>query len=492
MVFIAYSKLKNLEKNAVIYARYSSENQREESIEGQVRECSELAARMGLTVVEIYADRALSGKYDDRPEFQRMIADSAKRQFAFVIVYKIDRFARNKADSAIYKTLLKKNGVKVLYSNENIPDTPEGIVLESVLEGFAEYFSANLAVNVRRGMKENALKCKTSGARPPLGFRKVDGFLQIDPETAPIVRMVFEMYAARKPTKSICRALKLAGYKTAAGDDFCSTSIRVILENEKYKGTFVFNADMKKGDVVRVEGGCPAIVEPALFDLVQKIRAGKKLKPRLDTGSHFYLLAGLVKCCGGGIYVGNAKQGSKYKYYRCERRHDHLDCSCGHYYLNCNRLDVPILDYISSVLLDPVNIAAISERAASLQVSTAPNVEPLKKRLSEIENSIKNIIAAIERGLFSPAMQNRLAELENEKAELDKSLALANLQTEPSLSAAEIGDFLRSFLAGDITDPDFQKALVRALVRSVTVYPDRAVVSFGAEGVELLEETFPL
>lgn len=489
---MALAKLKNIEKNAVIYARYSSENQREESIEGQVRECSKLADKMGLSVIEIYADRAFSGKYDDRPEFQRMIADSAKRQFSFVIVYKIDRFARNKSDSAIYKMLLKKNGVKVLYSNENIPDSPEGIVLESVLEGFAEYFSANLAVNVRRGMKENALKGRTAGARPPLGFRKVDGFLQVDPETAPIIRQVFDMYAAGAPTKSICRALKLAGYKTAAGTDFCATSIRVILENEKYKGVYVFNADIKKGDVVRIEGGCPAIVEPSLFDLVQKMRASKKLKPRLGTSSHFYLLAGLVHCCGGGVYVGNAKQGSKYKYYRCERRHDHLDCACGHYYVNCNRLDRPVLDFISRVLLDPENIDAISSRAAALQVSTVPNLDPLKNRIAEIDSAIKNIIAAIEQGLYSPAMQARLADLENEKADLDRSLALANMRAEPSLSAADIGDFLRSFLAGDISDPDFQKALVRALVCSVMVYPDRAVVVFGAEGVELLEHSFPL
>lgn len=490
MIFIASKKSKN-EKYAVIYARFSSENQREESIDGQVRECSALAARLGLQVIEIYADRAISGKTDERPEFQRMIADSAQRQFQFVLVYKTDRFARNKSDSAIYKTLLKKNGVKVLYSNENIPDTPEGIVLESVLEGFAEYFSANLAVNVRRGMKENALKGKPAGARAPYGFRLVDGSLVVDPATAPAVRLIFEKYAAGDSVPAICKALKLAGYKTNAGTDFAASSLRTILTNEKYKGVFVYNADVEKGDVIRIEGGCPAIVEPALFDQVQKLRATKKQKPRLNRGHYSYLLAGRVRCCGGGSYVGNSK-GSGSLYYRCETRHNRFNCSCGHYYIACERLDAPVFDFVSRVLLDPANIDAISERAAALQSSPSSKLEPLNNRLVETEKSIKNIISAIERGLFSAAMQERLAELENEKAAIQKKLAFEKLHAEASLSAADIADFLRSFLAGDFSDVEYKKSIIQALVHSVVIYPDRAVVSFEAEGVALLDQTIPL
>lgn len=147
----------------IIYARYSSDSQREESIEGQIRECTEYAKYNGITIIGTYIDRALSAKTDNRPEFQRMIRDSAKHIFNVVIVWKLDRFARNRYDSAHYKRILSKNGVKVISAKENISEGPEGIILESMLEGYAEYYSAELSEKIHRGQKENALKGKNNG-----------------------------------------------------------------------------------------------------------------------------------------------------------------------------------------------------------------------------------------------------------------------------------------------------------------------------------------
>lgn len=153
---------------AVIYARYSSDNQREESIEGQLRECLEYAAKNDITVIANYIDRAMTATSDNRPDFQRMIKDSYKRCFDMVIVWKLDRFSRDRYDSAHYKHILKKNGVKVVSAKENIGDGPEGIILESMLEGMAEYYSAELSVKVKRGLKENALKAKVNRRANPL------------------------------------------------------------------------------------------------------------------------------------------------------------------------------------------------------------------------------------------------------------------------------------------------------------------------------------
>lgn len=155
---------------AVIYARYSSDNQREESIEGQIRECTAYAERNGITVLKHYIDRAYSAKTDDRPEFQHMIKDSEKGLFDLILVWKLDRFARNRYDSARYKNQLKKNGVKVVSATELISDKSEGVLLESILEGMAEYYSADLAEKVSRGLTENALKCKHNGGPAPFGF----------------------------------------------------------------------------------------------------------------------------------------------------------------------------------------------------------------------------------------------------------------------------------------------------------------------------------
>ena len=151
---------------AVIYARFSSEKQNEASIEGQLRECMEYAEYNNIQVVGNYIDRAFSAKTDNRPDFQRMIKDSYKNLFDTVIVWKLNRFARNSYDSAYYKNILKKNGVRVISAKEVISQGAEGILLERFLEGYAEYYSAEQSEKVKRGMTGNALKAKANGVRP--------------------------------------------------------------------------------------------------------------------------------------------------------------------------------------------------------------------------------------------------------------------------------------------------------------------------------------
>lgn len=154
----------------IIYARYSSDNQREESIDGQIRECKEFAEKNDIRIIDTYIDRAFSATTDKRPAFQKMIKDSAKNMFDVIIVWKLDRFARNRYDSAHYKAQLRKNGVKVISANEDISEGSEGIILESVLEGMAEYYSADLSEKVIRGLTENAMKCKFNGGPITFGF----------------------------------------------------------------------------------------------------------------------------------------------------------------------------------------------------------------------------------------------------------------------------------------------------------------------------------
>lgn len=194
--------------NAVIYARYSSDNQREESIEGQLRDCREYAEQNKLAIVGNYIDRALSARTADRPDFQRMIHDSEKRLFDVVLVWKLDRFSRDRYDSAHYKHILKKNGVRVVSVKEAIADGPEGIILESMLEGMAEYYSAELAVKVRRGQRENAMKCRNNGGTLAYGYsvNKETGALVVNPKTAPIVREIFSRYDKGELIKDIMKA----------------------------------------------------------------------------------------------------------------------------------------------------------------------------------------------------------------------------------------------------------------------------------------------
>ena len=212
--------------NVVIYARYSSDRQTEQSIEGQLKECYEYARRNGYTVIGEYIDRAISGTTDHRPEFLRMIADGDKKTFQAVLVYQLDRFARNRYDSAHYKNILKKNGVKVISATEAISSGAEGILLESMLEGYAEYYSAELAEKINRGLTENALKCKYNGGSVAFGYMIDDEqHFQINPTLAPVVLKIFNDYLSGKTQKEIRDELNNKGLKNANGREFTINNI---------------------------------------------------------------------------------------------------------------------------------------------------------------------------------------------------------------------------------------------------------------------------
>lgn len=205
--------------NAVIYARYSSDNQREESIEGQVRECREYAEKNGMDIIGVYTDRAFSAKTDNRPEFQQLIKDSANKSFEAVLVWKLDRFARNRYDSAKYKYVLKKNGVRVISATETISEGAEGILLETMLEGMAEYYSVELAEKVKRGQTENALKCKYNGGGIPFGlYVDEEQRLKPDPVTAPLVKEIFVNYSEGMKLQQIVDKLNEKGVVNSRGN----------------------------------------------------------------------------------------------------------------------------------------------------------------------------------------------------------------------------------------------------------------------------------
>ena len=301
--------------NAVIYARYSSDSQREESIEGQLRECREYAERNNMTIVGTYIDRALSAKTADRPEFQRMIKDSAKELFEIVLVWKLDRFSRDRYDSAHYKRILKKNGVKVVSVKENISDGPEGIILESMLEGYAEYYSADLSEKVVRGMTDNALKCKFNGGMMPIGYViDAEQHFQIDPLTAPFVLEAFKRYDGGATMKEVRDALNAKGVTNQRGGELTFNSIQHMLNNRRYMGEFSYR------DMV-IPDGIPAIVPKELFDRVQEKLAKNKKAPARHKAEDDYQLTTKLFCGYCGAYLcgesGTSRTGKVHHYYKC-------------------------------------------------------------------------------------------------------------------------------------------------------------------------------
>lgn len=274
----------------VIYARYSSSNQREESIEGQIRENTACANKHGIEIVGTYIDRAVSAKTDNRPEFQRMIKDSAKKNFDVVIVWKLERFSRSRYDSAHYKVILKKNGVRVISATETISEGAEGIILESVLEGMAEYYTKDLSEKVTRGHTENALKCMFNGGSVPFGFA-IDSQkrYQFDPERGPLVTEMFRRYAAGESMTDIINDLNNKGVRTTKGKRLNKNSLTRIFNNRRYLGEYRYK------DVVTPEA-IPALVSEELFNQVAKRLCQSKHAPDKKKASEPYLLTTKLFC----------------------------------------------------------------------------------------------------------------------------------------------------------------------------------------------------
>lgn len=249
-------------KTAVIYARYSSDKQNEQSIEGQLRVCNDYAQRNNIIIVDTYIDRAMTGKNDNRDAFQKMLKDSATKPWDVVLIYKIDRFGRNKYEIAINKHTLKANGKSIISVMENIPDTPEGIILESVLEGMAEYYSADLSQKVKRGNRESRLKGNITNGKVPYGYKIVDKKPIIMEERAEVVRYIYEQYAKNVKVQDIIDSLTKKGilYKN---QPLNKNTVYNILKCEKYLGICHF-ADEEFDNIF------PQILDKDIFETVRK------------------------------------------------------------------------------------------------------------------------------------------------------------------------------------------------------------------------------
>ena len=452
----------------VIYARYSSQGQREESIEGQLRECRAFAERNGWTVVGEYIDRALSGKTDKRDDFQRMIKDSEKGHFRGVLMYTLDRFARNRYDSAMYKARLKKNGVRVFYAKQSIPDGPEGIILESVLEGYAEYYSENLSRNVRRGMMENALQCKTTGGLC-LGYRKAkDDTWEIEPVGAKVVQEIFQLYADGTSATQVIAYCNEKGYKTARGKAFTRNSLHTILRNRKYIGIYEY-------EDVCVEGGIPAIISTELFDRVQarlKHNYSARAKAKATTD---YLLTTKVFCghCGSPMIgeSGTSRHGTTYHYYKCACRKRSAN-ACQKKTEKKEWLEAFVVKHIVEKALTDENIEEISTKAAALYEKECADTRllvSLEQSLDDTTTRLKNILDLMEQGIATASTKDRLLELEEQKQDLECKIDRER-RKKPTLTKERIAHWLLSFRGGDIHDPEYQRKVIDTLLNSVYIY----------------------
>lgn len=458
---------------AVIYARYSSDNQREESIEGQLRECKEYADKNDMMIVKNYIDRALSAKTDNRPEFQRMVKDSAKGLFDVVLVWKLDRFARNRYDSAHYKAILRKNGVKVVSAKETISEGPEGIILESMLEGYAEYYSAELSQKVTRGMTENALKARYNGGTMPLGYTvDKDKHYAIDPNTAPIVVEIFTRYADGDLIKDIIESLNSRGLKTTTGADFNKSSLHTLLKNRKYIGEYKYK------DII-IPDGIPPIISEDVFEKVQKRMESNKRAPAKEKAKVSYLLSTKLFCgkCGAPM-LGESGYGSKnvmYHYYKCANAKKHR--SCDKKTVKKDYIENLVVRLTKQTVLKDDIIEQIADAVYNLQSKENTIVKALKKNLNEVESGINNMLNAIQMGIVTASTKQRLEELEQRKSEIEPAILNEEIE-HPILTKEQIIFWISRFKDGNIENEKYKQMLIDTFVNSVYLYDDKMVITY--------------
>ena len=476
-------------KKAVAYARFSSDNQRQESIDAQVRAINEYCSRNDMQLIKIYADAAQSATTDKREQFLEMINDLKKKSFEYIIVHKLDRFSRDRYDSAYYKKLIKDNGVVLISVTEQIDNSPESVILESILEGMAEYYSKNLAREVRKGQKENALRCIHNGGIPPLGYDVVNQHYVLNEIEASTVQTIFELYASGKGYAEIAGYLNSLGLKTKVGSPFGRNSISEILINEKYLGTYVFNKRLSKKsgnrkykkpeEIIRVENALPVIVSHELWEKV-KLRREKNKRIRHLPGRE-YLLSGRFVCgeCGGA-YTGAGYSGSKRDYnyhYKCvNRKRTGL---CTGIPVNAKKIESFIINHILKHHLSDEAISGvaklINENIAVHNTNFYDRRKPLQNKLKLLQSKrAKHMDLYYDGILDKETLYKELVVIDEQINSLNEEIViLPLLRPNIEIDTKVVIRMLKSlFERAKENDPKINKILIDAFVKEVTVHKD--------------------
>lgn len=465
-------------KTAVLYARYSSDKQREASIDDQLRVCRDFCAREGIEVLKVYTDYAMSGKTDQRPQFRQMIA--AAPESDYVVVYMFDRFSRDRYDSATYKKMLRECGVRVISASEKVEDTPEGGLQEGLLEILSEYYVADLKRKVRRGMEGNALKAMDNGY-------KIFGY-DTDPDTrryivnaaeAAVVREIFARYLKGDSIYSIAQSLAARGWMTSTGSPVNYNWVSRVLNRKAYTGLYSWGG-------IEVEGGMPVIIDDETFEAAMK---APKKKPRESEEWSAFPLSGKLFCglCGEPMHGsgGTGKSGKRYYYYMCKEKGD------------CRRrvrrelVEDAVADAVLRIASDESRMRLVARRivAAYDESNDArAELESCEARIAALEKEQHNLTKAAARGFVNDEMVARNDEIKVQLRSLHSRRGILLSESE-GFDEDEIVEF---FAHGfDRSDEGF---IFGSFVNRAYLYPDCivAVFNFRDEVGDLYEERIAL
>lgn len=466
-----------MKKRAVIYARFSSYGQTEQSIEGQLRECYAFAKRNELMIVGEYIDRAMTGTSDHRPDFLKMIEESKKKSFDFVLVYQLDRFARNRYDSAIYKSKLKKNGVRVISARENITDDASGILVEGMLESMAEYFSAELSQKVKRGIRESLLKGNCLGGIKLFGYDIQNKKWIVNETESLIVKEIFERYKNGEKAKNIVQWLNVCGVTNKKGKPFNIDVIARMIRNVRYTGRLYHEGNL-------YENVIPRIIDDKLFKTCNTIMDEHKHKNRTSENVGEYILSGKLYCgnCGSLMTAetGTSKTKAVYHYYKCFNRKLNKG-KCGKANYSRDKLEDLVFTKTVEYVLQPDTIERIAEvvvKKYNEEIAQSSVLNSLESRLHEVERSISGLVSAMEQGIVTKTTKDRMFALEGEREDLESKISVEKSKQTKPLNIEQVKAFLNMFTDRELSDGNYKNEFFNSLINRVVLYDDEVCIYY--------------
>lgn len=470
-------------KRAVIYARFSSNKQNEQSIEGQLSVCKNYANLNDIEIVDLYIDRAATGTNDNRYDFQRMLSDSASGLFDYVLVYQYDRFARNRRDSMNNKFILKKNGVKLISATEpEITDRPTDLFLEGILDSAAEFYSRDLSLKTKRGMSESIKKGNTLGGRTPFGYRVEDKKYVIDDSEADVLRKIFNQYSTGSTINEILDYLSSNGY-LYRNRDFKSSTVLDMLANRKYIGEY---SNPFTGE--KVLNMYPQIIQGDLFESVQSTRRLKsenyKSFPRKWADTSPYMLTGKLFCgtCGHTMHgiSGKSRNGTKYRYYNCSNP------KCNSKTIGKNDIESKVIAAVKTLLLDDNNFDRLVTEIVEQfhRTSQFNNLANLEKEKSELIKEIDKITDAFieANDNMRKLLNSKLDVLENKRKSLDTQiLKIIALNKKDLYNKDNIKKFVKDHVLSDHNTNEVGRNMLKFFVNCVYYFHDKVIIYFEFE-----------
>jgi len=466
-------------KAAVIYARYSSSSQTEQSIEGQLHDAYDFAERNGYTIIREYIDRALSGTNDSRPSFQQMIKDSEKKCFQFILVWKLDRFARNRYDSAVYKRTLSRNGVRVVSVKENITDTPEGVILEGLLEAMAEYYSADLSQKIKRGRHESVRKGLFPGGPVPFGYIVKDKRLVPDPRTAPVVKEIFTRYADGDRLVDIITDLNDRGLRARRGAPFQYATLSHILDNKTYMGDYYYSDTLIRSAVT-------PLIDEETFNRASARRAFNHRNPaafRCDESRS--LLLGKLFCgeCGHKMTGARGTSASGiYFYYQCDgktRKHT----NCGMKGIQKKEIEYAVCRIVSDLFLHKSRHTLVALADSLMDVYSAEidlsELESLRGQLRQTERDLDKLVDSLICMPESsrPRIAQRMEDLDRLKMDIESRIARKSSENSMYFCRDDFVQYLQVAF-DDLSIRSNQRFIIDHFVNSVYLYNDGRMIVY--------------